>query len=60
MTHEKDITKATYTLEELKEVYDNPTPMTQDEIDTTFITDEQTKNLDVSNLKIKGRNNDKT
>lgn len=60
MTQEKDITKVTYTLEELKEVYDKPTPMTQEEIDATFLTDEQTKNLDVSNLKMKGRNNDKT
>jgi len=49
--HEKaPIRKAEYTYEELKEAWDNPTPMTEKEIKNTFIEDDE--KVDISKLKI--------
>lgn len=44
------IRKAEYTFEELQEVYNNPTPMTEEEIKNTFIEDDEP--IDISKLKI--------
>jgi len=44
------IRKAEYTYEELKEAWDNPTPMTEEEIKNTFIDDD--REIDLSRLKM--------
>jgi len=43
-------TEQTYTLEELKEAWNNPKPMTAEEIKNTFIEDDRP--IDLSRLKI--------
>jgi len=50
MTNQKDITRVNPTLEELKEVYENPTPMTEEQIKNTFISDDE--KIDLSELKL--------
>lgn len=42
--------KAEYTLEELKEVYENPHQLTAEEIKNTFIEDDEP--IDISKLKL--------
>jgi len=46
----KEITRVNPTLEELKEVYENPTPLTEEEIKNIFIIDNE--EIDLSELKI--------
>lgn len=52
MTNQKDTTRVNPTLEELKEVYENPTPLTEEEMKNTFITDDD-EEIDLSQLKYK-------
>ena len=51
MTEKAPTRKAGYTLEELKEVYENPEPMTEEEVKNTFIEGDEP--IDFSKLKIR-------